>query len=111
MVMLIFGIILDFCFLFTLFVALFKTDPGREYTLFGAVLIYLIPGVLLTFFGARSRKRFKLITMHALSMLKDSGHIDCQELCGKLMVNELTIRKNILKAQSKGFIPFRAEIR
>jgi len=73
-------------------------------------ILFAACGAILIYFGARYLNRKKNVTLFALQMLRADAKIDAGELADQLRINEIEVRKHIVRAQRKGIIPFKADI-
>jgi hypothetical protein len=83
----------------------------KGFQIIGSVSLFLILGILLTYFGMRSVRRFRIIVRNSVRMLNERNYIDIKELCGKLNMSEIQIRKYIRKAKTNCDLPFRTDIK
>jgi hypothetical protein len=84
---------------------------NKGFQVIGSVSLFLILGILLTYFGARSVRRFRMIVRNSVRMLNERNYIDIKKLCGKLKMSEIQIRKCIRKATTNYDLPFRTDIK
>jgi len=76
----------------------------------GILLVWIIPGILLIYYGRRFINKRKNILKSAFTMLRESNHIDTSKLALNSGLNEYKVREIIAKAQSKGIISLHANI-
>jgi hypothetical protein len=84
---------------------------NKGFLVIGSVSLFLILGILLTYFGARSVRRYRMIVRNSVRILNERNYIDIKELCGKLKMNEIQIKKYIREATTNYDLPFRADIK
>lgn len=84
---------------------------GEGFLVIGSASLLLILGILLTYFGARSVWRFRIIVRNSVRMLNEKNYVDIKELCGKLNMSEIQIRKYIRKAKTSCDLPFKTDIK
>jgi hypothetical protein len=84
---------------------------NKGFQVIGSVSLLLILGILLTYFGARSVRRFRIIVRNSVRMLNEKNYIDIKELCEKLKMSEIQIRKYIRKAKTNCDLPFGTDIK
>jgi membrane protein implicated in regulation of membrane protease activity len=84
---------------------------NKGFQVIGSLSLFLILGILLTYFGARSVRRFRMIVRNSVRMLNERNYIDIKELCGKLKMSEIQIRKYIRKAKTNCDLPFKTDLK
>ncbi len=97
------GIILFVFGFLSLFGAMEKHELGPSF-------VFLVPGVLLAYFGKKYLNEWKQTTEMALQMIRDDRQIDAFEISKRLGISEINIRLYLLEAKKKGIIPNEAEI-
>jgi hypothetical protein len=88
-----------------------EATGGVGLTLFSVFLMFGLPGGLLTYFGKRAINIKKMILEASLQMLRDSDVIYAGNIAEKFGLSEIKVREIVLKAQRKGIIPFKADVK
>lgn len=84
---------------------------NKGFQVIGSLSLFLILGILLTYFGARSVRRYRMTVRNSVRILNERNYIDIKELCGKLKMSEIQIRKYIRKAKTNCDLPLITDIK
>ncbi len=85
-------------------------DEPAGIAFLGILVMFVLPGLLLSYLGKRAMGRREIVLEMALRMLRESDGIDTREIALKINFSEIKVREVIVKAQRGGIIPFKAEM-